>query len=610
MSMRPLLRFAALACCVLPALAADQVWLRATLAEPASGEWRTQRPLVVRVDLGLRGETVPKAGLTLAPGQLVTLTLAGADGKTLRTDWTPSDGRTSTPLQVFPGQRRSFYFTLTEAGRHQLAPLPGRYTLRATLQSAAGSSWQGRMEAPPLTLTVLDAVLPEVAVTIPNAGEIVPGDPLLVAVAFAATPAFGSNDAYRAPDFTQRSWRESVALEMRNSAGQTIDLPWADPLVVPHAGEGQVRRGIRFGPIWLRVPAAATQSLPAGDYTLALSINRPAGREPISVSPVTIKVLPPSAANQTESRAASVVLALIEARALRQRLEATRSFGSWQDRLMTEAVAGLKQVAPLADVLARERPDDPRAALLRAEVLLAMANPSAASAELTRIEAVPAAKEKPWAAAIAGLRKRLAAPATDADRYFAPYWSKAFAAVRPADAKVSVVAPPSPAKRAPPSAGSPAVPVADAGSVQWATAARASSEYRATDYGAQQATGAPDVARYGDSGKAWAPKIPDAGEEWIELTFARPVHATGVRVVQNFNPGAIARIEVIDVSGAATPVWMGADPNAYGKNEIASLTAHFPRTTQPIAKVKVVVNEKKIPGWNEIDAVALIGPAP
>lgn len=154
----------------------------------------------------------------------------------------------------------------------------------------------------------------------------------------------------------------------------------------------------------------------------------------------------------------------------------------------------------------------------------------------------------------------------------------------------------------------PATGPADAAlPAQWAMSARASSEYRATNYGAIQATDAPNVGKYGDNGRAWAAKAADQGEEWIELTFARPVRATGVRVVQSFNPGAVVRIEVIDAANVATVVWRGPDTTAYAKNEVGVLSVNFPATAGEVARVKIVLNEKAVAGWNEIDAVQLVG---
>jgi hypothetical protein len=83
-----------------------------------------------------------------------------------------------------------------------------------------------------------------------------------------------------------------------------------------------------------------------------------------------------------------------------------------------------------------------------------------------------------------------------------------------------------------------------------------------------------------------------------------------VRVVQNFNPGAIMRIEVIDEAGAATKVWSRPDVTAYAKNEIGTLVARFPVTEKPIGRVKLVVDAKVVAGFNEIDAVQLVLCAP
>jgi hypothetical protein len=345
--------------------------------------------------------------------------------------------------------------------------------------------------------------------------------------------------------------------------------------------------------------------LPAGDYTLAVRIIRESGREPITVSPVPLKVLPPAAAAEPDARKTSVVLALIEARTLRQCAQVVKSFNSWQDRLFAEAAEGLKRVAPMAEALVRERPTDIQLALLEAEMRIAMANVPEAAVALARAEALPAGKDAPWAQAIAGLRRRLAAPATETDRYFAPHWSKALSRPQRAPAAAAT---PSVAPNPRPAAASAPVepPVEDAAGLQWAVSARASSEYRATDYGARQAIGPPTVTRAGDSVQAWCSKTADAGEEWLELDFDPPVIAKAVRVVQNWNPGAVTQIEVVDADGATTIVWRGPDATVYAANQIGVLEALFAAPSPRVVRVKVTFDTKQVKGWNEIDAVGLV----
>lgn len=142
---------------------------------------------------------------------------------------------------------------------------------------------------------------------------------------------------------------------------------------------------------------------------------------------------------------------------------------------------------------------------------------------------------------------------------------------------------------------------------QWGATATASSEYRTSgDYSAARATGAPDVTRYGDSLKAWASKLADSGAEWLEVTFTNAVVANAVRVRQVFNPGAIDRIEVFDTAGMGTTVFSGSDTHVYPSGQIAWFVAKFPRTDQPVKRVRISLDSARVKGWNEIDAVQLV----
>jgi hypothetical protein len=142
---------------------------------------------------------------------------------------------------------------------------------------------------------------------------------------------------------------------------------------------------------------------------------------------------------------------------------------------------------------------------------------------------------------------------------------------------------------------------------QWATAATASSTYNdAKDkdrFSAQQATGAPNVEKYSDDGRAWAPKTPDGGIEWLDLTFANPVHASEVRVRESMGSGAVIKVEMYDETGVAHVAWTGIDPTA----ELNYLILKFKPTEYKTKRVKVTLATNIIPGWNEIDAVQLVG---
>jgi hypothetical protein len=142
---------------------------------------------------------------------------------------------------------------------------------------------------------------------------------------------------------------------------------------------------------------------------------------------------------------------------------------------------------------------------------------------------------------------------------------------------------------------------------QWAIQAKASSSYQdaegATAYSGNQATGAPNVERYGDDGKAWAPKSPDGGIEWLDLTFPKPVFATEVRIRESCGSGAVIKVETFDDKGAPHVVWAGNDPT----KELNYFLVKFDKATYKTDRVKVTLATNVVPGWNEIDAVQLVG---
>jgi hypothetical protein len=142
---------------------------------------------------------------------------------------------------------------------------------------------------------------------------------------------------------------------------------------------------------------------------------------------------------------------------------------------------------------------------------------------------------------------------------------------------------------------------------QWAVSATASSTYSdATGqarFSAWQATGAPNVDQEGDNGNAWASKTPDAGIEWINLAFTKPVAATGLRIRESAGAGAVVKVDLIDPQGTVHPLWSGKDPTK-GLNY---LMLTFPKTDFKVDHVKITLATNVVPGWNEIDAVQLLG---
>ncbi|HEY2981192.1 MAG TPA: hypothetical protein VGJ22_08430, partial [Anaerolineales bacterium] len=102
---------------------------------------------------------------------------------------------------------------------------------------------------------------------------------------------------------------------------------------------------------------------------------------------------------------------------------------------------------------------------------------------------------------------------------------------------------------------------------------------------------------------AWASRDPDGGEEWLHLGYSNAVYLAEVRVRETYNPGAISKVTAVLPNGQETILWEGM-----GEPTQAPVETVFPVKGDIYAQsVKVYLDTKRVPGWNEIDAVELVG---
>jgi hypothetical protein len=132
---------------------------------------------------------------------------------------------------------------------------------------------------------------------------------------------------------------------------------------------------------------------------------------------------------------------------------------------------------------------------------------------------------------------------------------------------------------------------------------QAQQKSRASGWSALQATGAPDSMRDGDQQTAWAPAQADGGEEWLQLEYANSVPIAQVNVREVCGPGCITKVIAVLDGGAEVPVWQGEPP----VNASPSDTPFAAPANIVARRVKVYLDTKRVAGWNEIDAVELIG---
>lgn len=128
-------------------------------------------------------------------------------------------------------------------------------------------------------------------------------------------------------------------------------------------------------------------------------------------------------------------------------------------------------------------------------------------------------------------------------------------------------------------------------------------ENRQRGWGPEQATGAPDTFQAGDLPTAWAPATQDGGDEWLQLNYAREVSIAQVRVRETCGPGAVSKLSAVFADGSELVLWEGLEPASSAPVEME----FTPDVTVMAGAIRVYLDTTRVKGWNEIDAVELVG---
>ena len=152
---------------------------------------------------------------------------------------------------------------------------------------------------------------------------------------------------------------------------------------------------------------------------------------------------------------------------------------------------------------------------------------------------------------------------------------------------------------------------ADQPVIRWATSVIGfSSQYSSPAYGAVQVLGEPNVfPNYGDDSKAWSPRTENGQREYLELGYTDPIPVAGVAIFETYYPGAVDRVEVRNADTEEwVEVWTGTA--AAAPQEARVFLVSFPKTAFLVDAVRIELDSPGVPGWHEIDAVALLDTDP
>jgi len=143
---------------------------------------------------------------------------------------------------------------------------------------------------------------------------------------------------------------------------------------------------------------------------------------------------------------------------------------------------------------------------------------------------------------------------------------------------------------------------------QWAFSAWAGSSYgdpSGNSWTANQAAGKPDTPQCGDYETTWASQ--DANSlDWIELYYDVPVIPTKVNIYQTYNPNQVVKVSVKSEDGEEFLVY-DKPPKI---EELCPFNLSIPISgiEKRVVAVYVEVDQTVLNmGWNEIDAVELVG---
>jgi hypothetical protein len=121
---------------------------------------------------------------------------------------------------------------------------------------------------------------------------------------------------------------------------------------------------------------------------------------------------------------------------------------------------------------------------------------------------------------------------------------------------------------------------------------------------AMKAAGPPDAKANQDHPNAWASKRGNMGPQWLELTYRKPMKVKMIRIYEVNRAGAVAQVMAFDKKGKAHVVWKGVDPTR--KPGVFDLKIQ--PTPFKVVRLRVVLDTNRVSGWNEIDAVEIVGP--
>ena len=142
---------------------------------------------------------------------------------------------------------------------------------------------------------------------------------------------------------------------------------------------------------------------------------------------------------------------------------------------------------------------------------------------------------------------------------------------------------------------------------QWAVGAEASTEFSSPEWSAAQALGIPDSPGCGDYQFAWASAASDSIDTLV-LEYPTLVYPLEIVVYESFNPDQVVKVEVLDPDSGRFYTVLQKNPVQIDRPCPYELVIPVKGIIFKTNTVRITLDQSQLGlGWNEIDAVELIG---
>ncbi len=142
---------------------------------------------------------------------------------------------------------------------------------------------------------------------------------------------------------------------------------------------------------------------------------------------------------------------------------------------------------------------------------------------------------------------------------------------------------------------------------QWAERGSASSEFSSPEWSANQAAGRPDSPGCGDYQFSWASAASDSIDTLV-VEFSNLVYPLEIVIYESFNPDQVVKVEVLDPERGGFYAVLQKNPIQMDRSCPYELIVPIKGINFKTNAVRITVDQSQLGlGWNEIDAVQLVG---